>query len=193
MLGQVIEKNKMLKAHILATALPISSKLCGIAMCVPWAWFRKAYLLFMLKHWLIQVLEMRVPTVDCVIKHGGQANPICQLCQARDESTIHLMAKCSYGEVWNMAVAWINQWSPNLMMCIKSNNGGLKRLLQTTCNHTCKSSYTQRRIYGRSFVGGCSKTGHRGPHSSRGHHARPTELQFSALGAGVIGCRCTYT
>ena len=32
---------------------------------------------------------------------------------------------------------------------------------------------------------------HRGPHSSRGHHARPTELQFSALGAGVIGCRCT--
>jgi len=33
MLGQVIEKNKMLKAHILATGLPISSKLCGIAMC----------------------------------------------------------------------------------------------------------------------------------------------------------------
>lgn len=47
-----------------------------------------------------------MPTVDCIIRRGGQANPICELCQARDESTIHLMAKCSYGEkVWNMAVA----------------------------------------------------------------------------------------
>ena len=47
-----------------------------------------------------------MPTVDCIIRRGGQANPICELCQARDESTNYLMAKCSYGEkVWNMAVA----------------------------------------------------------------------------------------
>ena len=118
MLGQVIEKNKMLKAHILATGLPISSKLCGIAMCVPWAWFRKAYLLFMLKHWLIQVLEMRVPTVDCVIKHGGQANPICQLCQARDESKCILWPSAEmqkkYGTWWWYRIKW---WSPMQVIC----------------------------------------------------------------------------
>ena len=49
--------------------------------------------------WLL--LQRRLPTNDRVIKHGGQANPICQLCHIGDETTTHIMAKCSYAtEVW---------------------------------------------------------------------------------------------
>jgi hypothetical protein len=71
MLEQIIEENKMLKAHILATVLPISSKICGIAMCVPCAWFREAYLLFKLELWLTQVLEMKECQVNLT---GGSAH-----------------------------------------------------------------------------------------------------------------------
>ena len=50
--------------------------------------------------WLL--LQRRLPTNDRIIKHGGQANPICQLCHIGDETTTHIMAQCSYAtEVWN--------------------------------------------------------------------------------------------
>jgi hypothetical protein len=36
-----------------------------------------------------------------VIKHGGQANPIYQLCRAQPESIMHMIAQCAYSKsVW---------------------------------------------------------------------------------------------
>ena len=36
-----------------------------------------------------------------IIKRGGQANPICQLCRTRNENASHLAANCSYSKsVW---------------------------------------------------------------------------------------------
>jgi hypothetical protein len=56
--------------------------------------------------WLL--LQNKLWTADRLIKHGGTANPICQLCHAHPESTIHMMAQCSYSRlVWTALSTWL--------------------------------------------------------------------------------------
>jgi hypothetical protein len=56
--------------------------------------------------WLF--LQNKSWTADRIIKFGGQANPICQLCRTNQESALHLVAECSYAEmVWRSLASWI--------------------------------------------------------------------------------------
>ncbi|KAF8755350.1 hypothetical protein HU200_011334 [Digitaria exilis] len=49
----------------------------------------------------------KLPMADRLIKHGGQANPICQLCRCRPESHTHLVFNCSYAkDVWARVQTW---------------------------------------------------------------------------------------
>ena len=49
--------------------------------------------------WLL--LQLKLPTADRIIKRGGQADQICKLCHCRQETHLHMMAKCSYaGRLW---------------------------------------------------------------------------------------------
>lgn len=57
--------------------------------------------------WLL--LQLRLPTSDRIIRRGGQAQPICKLCHTREESILHMMAKCSYAtELWQKIAQWSN-------------------------------------------------------------------------------------
>jgi hypothetical protein len=56
--------------------------------------------------WLI--MQNKLWTADRLIKHGGQANTICQLCRSQQESALHLLAQCSYSQlVWSGLSAWL--------------------------------------------------------------------------------------
>jgi len=53
------------------------------------------------KFFLWLFLQHKLLTADRIIKRGGQANPICQLCRTRNENASHLAANCSYSKsVW---------------------------------------------------------------------------------------------
>ena len=53
------------------------------------------------KFFLWLFLQHKLLTADRIIKPGGQANPICQLCRTRNENASHLAANCSYSKsVW---------------------------------------------------------------------------------------------
>jgi hypothetical protein len=42
-----------------------------------------------------------------VIKHGGQANSICELCRVQLESSLHMIAQCAYlKSVWAALSIW---------------------------------------------------------------------------------------
>jgi hypothetical protein len=56
--------------------------------------------------WLL--LQNEVWTADFIIKHGGQANNICQLCRTRPESALHIVTQCSFStQVWAHLAPWI--------------------------------------------------------------------------------------
>ena len=53
------------------------------------------------KFFLWLFLQHKLLTADRIIKRGGQANPLCQLCRTRNENASHLAANCSYSKsVW---------------------------------------------------------------------------------------------
>ncbi|CAL4911193.1 unnamed protein product [Urochloa decumbens] len=55
--------------------------------------------------WLL--LQLRLPTADRILRRGGQANPVCQLCHTTPESTLHMMDQCSYSTaVWQKMAQW---------------------------------------------------------------------------------------
>jgi hypothetical protein len=55
--------------------------------------------------WLI--LQNKLWTADHIIKHGGQANSICQLCYVQLETAIHLLAQCAYSKaIWTELAEW---------------------------------------------------------------------------------------
>jgi hypothetical protein len=52
--------------------------------------------------WL--ALQNKLWTTDRILKHGGQANPTCQLCCTQPESVIHMLSECLYLiSVWRFA------------------------------------------------------------------------------------------
>jgi hypothetical protein len=56
--------------------------------------------------WL--VLQNRLWKADR-IKHGGQANAICQLCRSSAKSALHMIATCSYSvRVWRGLESWLS-------------------------------------------------------------------------------------
>jgi hypothetical protein len=42
--------------------------------------------------WLI--LQNKLWATDCIIKHDGQSNLICQICHTHPESALHMIVKC---------------------------------------------------------------------------------------------------
>jgi hypothetical protein len=55
--------------------------------------------------WLL--LHHKLWTADRIIRHGGQANPICQLCKTQPETMLHIMSECSYSRlVWQQLEEW---------------------------------------------------------------------------------------
>jgi hypothetical protein len=56
--------------------------------------------------WLL--LQNKVWTTDRIVKHGGQANAICQLCRTKPESALHIMTQCSFSkQIWTQLAPWI--------------------------------------------------------------------------------------
>jgi hypothetical protein len=55
------------------------------------------------KFFLWLLLQRKLLTTDRIIKRGGRANPVCQLCRTRNESMTHLVANCYYSKrVWQL-------------------------------------------------------------------------------------------
>ena len=51
--------------------------------------------------WLL--LQCKLPTANRIIQRGGTADAICKLCHCREETTLHMVANCSYAkEVWRI-------------------------------------------------------------------------------------------
>jgi hypothetical protein len=56
--------------------------------------------------WLI--LQNILWTTDRIVKHGGTANPICQICHMYPETPLHLLSTCPYSkQVWQGLVNWM--------------------------------------------------------------------------------------
>jgi hypothetical protein len=56
--------------------------------------------------WLI--LQNKLWTADRITKYGGTTNTVCQLCLTKNESALHMMAKCSYSKtIWTALASWI--------------------------------------------------------------------------------------
>ncbi|WVZ92280.1 hypothetical protein U9M48_038358 [Paspalum notatum var. saurae] len=47
--------------------------------------------------WLL--LQQKILTSDKILRRGGQANPICQLCRTEQESALHMVANCSFAKL----------------------------------------------------------------------------------------------
>jgi hypothetical protein len=61
------------------------------------------------------LLQNKLWTADRITRHGGQTNPICQLCKTQSETAYHLMADCSYSRlVWQQLAAWIGDANAQL-------------------------------------------------------------------------------
>ena len=126
--------------------------------------------------WLL--LQRRLPTNDRIIKHGGQANPICQLCHIGDETTTHIMAQCSYAtEVWNaiathtqlcvpttMNIPWIKDWWTRLCA---ANSQQLDQHLQAII-------YTAWNLWKERCRSVFDNKGTKAVTTSRGHHTGPS-------------------
>jgi hypothetical protein len=53
------------------------------------------------------ILQNRMWTADRIVKHGGEANPICVLCHTHPETTMHMLATCPYSkQVWHGLSGW---------------------------------------------------------------------------------------
>ena len=51
--------------------------------------------------WLL--IQCKPPTANRIIQRGGTADAICKLCHCREETTLHMVANCSYAkEVWRI-------------------------------------------------------------------------------------------
>jgi hypothetical protein len=62
-----------------------------------WLWEAKVEPKCRFSSWLL--MQNRLWTADRVLKHGGQANPICQLYHSQPESALHMLAQCSYSKL----------------------------------------------------------------------------------------------
>jgi hypothetical protein len=55
------------------------------------------------KFFLWLLLQRKLLTTDQIIKRGGQANPVCQICRTRNESMTHMVANCYCSKrVWQL-------------------------------------------------------------------------------------------
>jgi hypothetical protein len=53
-------------------------------------------------------IQNKLWTADCILKHGGQANPTCQLCRTTMKSVIHMLTECSFSaSVWQGLESWV--------------------------------------------------------------------------------------
>jgi hypothetical protein len=58
------------------------------------------------KVWLL--LQNMLWTADRIIRHGGQMNDICQLCRSQPETTMYMLAPCSFTrQIWGQIANWI--------------------------------------------------------------------------------------
>jgi hypothetical protein len=56
--------------------------------------------------WL--VLQNKLWTADRILRHGGQANAICQLCYTHSETALHMLAECPDAiAVWRGHQEWL--------------------------------------------------------------------------------------
>lgn len=80
-----------------------------------WEWIWKAKVEHKCKFFMWLLLQQRLPTSDRIIFKGGQANPLCMMCRAAQEKTLHTIAKCSYArEVLRLLAQWGNFQLPQL-------------------------------------------------------------------------------
>jgi hypothetical protein len=95
-------------------------------------------------------MQNRLWTVDWVLKHGGQANPMCQLCRSQPESALHMLAQCSYSKlVWTALAGWLGV---QLQTPPSNSSGQLKHwwhsmLTVGTLNHREEQVRMQKLIY----------------------------------------------
>jgi hypothetical protein len=59
------------------------------------------------KVWAWLILQNKLKNVDRIMKNGGSANPVCQLCYTHNESAAHMLLSCPYSRaVWQQLKEW---------------------------------------------------------------------------------------
>jgi hypothetical protein len=60
------------------------------------------------KVWAWLILQNRSNTANRIIKNRGNANPICQLCCAHNETSSHMLISCPFSRsVWHGLKEWL--------------------------------------------------------------------------------------
>jgi hypothetical protein len=85
----------------------------GSTADIRWATIWKAKVEQKCRIFMWLMLQNRLPTVDRIIKWGGQADPICKLCHTTAESTIHLFANNSFAaSIRQSTTTWYQMQMP---------------------------------------------------------------------------------
>jgi hypothetical protein len=54
------------------------------------------------------ILQNRLKTADRIIKNGGNAHPICQMCCTHNETSSHMLISCPFSRsVWHGLKEWL--------------------------------------------------------------------------------------
>ncbi|KAF8715775.1 hypothetical protein HU200_026724 [Digitaria exilis] len=89
------------------------------------------------------LLQYKILTSDRILKRGGQANPICQLCRTTTESIPHMAANCSYSQsVWTHVEHLTGQQNLSQATPIQSMKIWWSYLMNTRTERTQLATYT---------------------------------------------------
>ena len=94
--------------------------------------------------WLL--LQGKIMTANRIIKSGGQANPICQLCRMSSECILHLAANYSYTQVvWSLVSQQLGQ--QNLMGVATNLKTQWSELMSDSVDRNQNITYTICKIW----------------------------------------------
>jgi hypothetical protein len=105
--------------------------------------------------WLI--LQNKVWIADKIIKHGGSANPTCNLCFSHPETTLHMLAQCPFSKPYgqDLLLASISMFSNPLQAATAGSSLDDDKCFRQETKATSiaanvlKNWYTQLGISGR--------------------------------------------
>jgi hypothetical protein len=99
--------------------------------------------------WLL--LQRKLLTADRIIKRGGQANPVCQLCRTSNESMTHMVTNCYYSKrVWQLIEQQAGQQNTHPQQPVSNLNSWVR--YHSIRNTEIRLSPTRHVTFGKNGV-----------------------------------------